>query len=58
MLFARLVPLVLCFVAVQGTIYQPDDPNLYYSPFAWHITNESAATINSASYIRFLFSGT
>ena len=38
--------------------YSPNDANLYYSPFNWHITQSSAATINSAAYVRFLFSGT
>lgn len=43
--------------SVSATTYSPDDPNLYYSPFAWHITSASAATINSGSYVKFLASG-
>ena len=29
--------------------YPASDPNLYYSPFAWHVNNGTAATINSAA---------
>jgi len=38
--------------------YYASDPSLHYSPYNWHVTNESASTINSAAYVRFLFSGT
>ena len=39
------------------TTYSPNNPAIYYSPFAWHINSSSASTINSAAYVRFLFSG-
>jgi lysophospholipase L1-like esterase len=39
------------------TTYAPNDPNLYYSPYQWLVTADSASTINSASYVRFIFSG-
>ena len=29
------------------TMYPPNDPNVYYSPFAWAVNATSAATINS-----------
>ena len=38
--------------------FAPNDANVYYSPFAWHVTINSASTINSAAYIRFMTSGT
>lgn len=44
-------------VLAAPTTYQANDKNIYYSPFAWHVTDSSASTINSASYCRFLFSG-
>ena len=48
----------LCSLVLARTaLYAPDDPNLYYSPFAWHVNASSASTINSAAYVRFLFSG-
>lgn len=40
------------------TTYPPNDPNLYFSPFAWQVTKDLAATINTGSYIKFLASGT
>ena len=44
--------------AAAPTTYAPNDRNVYYSPFAWHVNGSMAATINSAAYCRFLFSGT
>jgi lysophospholipase L1-like esterase len=41
----------------EAKVYPPDDPNLHYSPFAWQVTAKAASTINSASYVRFLASG-
>ena len=43
----------------EGTpkLYLPNDPNLYYSPFAWDVNGHAASTINSASYLKFMFSG-
>jgi len=38
-------------------MYRPDDPSLYYSPFSWQVTANTSSTINSASYLRFLASG-
>jgi len=38
-------------------VYRPNDPNIYYSPFAWHVDGNSSSTINSASYVRFMASG-
>ena len=53
-----LTCLIICIACyAHGKIYAPNDPNLYYSPFAWSVTSSAAATINSASYVRFLFSG-
>lgn len=42
----------------KPTSFPANDPNLYYSPFAWLVTPKSAATINSAAYVKFLVSGT
>jgi hypothetical protein len=53
---AAMVLLCLALSAVaaaaprsNGTTYAPDDANIYYSPFAWHVNGSSASTINSAS---------
>ena len=40
-----------------GTVYPADDPNIYYSPYNWHVSPTSAATINAGAYVRFLVSG-
>jgi len=44
-------------VAKPTTTFAPNDPNIYYSPYAWHVDSASASTINSAAYVKFLFSG-
>lgn len=49
---------LLTATGTGATVYSPNDPNVYYSPFAWNVTDTSAATINSASYVKFLVSGT
>ena len=53
----RLLAAVCALVPARAALYAPDDPSLYYSPFAWHVNASAAATINSAAYVRFLFSG-
>ena len=40
----------------ETTTYATNDPNLYYSPYQWLVTENSASTINSASSVRFMFS--
>lgn len=35
----------------------PNDTALFYSPYAWSVNATSASTINSAAYIRVLFTG-
>jgi lysophospholipase L1-like esterase len=41
----------------ETTTYATNDPNIYYSPYQWLVNENSASTINSASYVRFMFSG-
>eukprot|EP00947_MAST-08B_sp_MAST-8B-sp1_P002103 g2103.t1 len=47
--------MALASLASASVTYPPNDPNLYYSPYAWQVTESAASTINSASYLRFMF---
>lgn len=55
----KTVVLILAAVAASSATntYSPNDANLYYSPFAWQVNANSASTINSAAYVKFMFSG-
>ena len=52
-----LVIAATLIISTESKSYAVNDPNLYYSPYAWQVNDNSASTINSASYVRFLFSG-
>ena len=51
------VLLLLLLGFADATVFPPNDRNLYFSPFAWHVNASSASTINSAAYCRFMFKG-
>ena len=55
MAFALLLFPLAVSAAPSMTTHPPNDPAIYYSPFAWHVNSTSASTINSAAYCRFLF---
>ena len=54
---ARAPPAKAAAAAPLAT-FAPNDPSLYYSPYQWQVSGSAASTINSAAYVRFLFSGT
>jgi hypothetical protein len=48
-----------CAVVCQAQLrIAPNDPSIYYSPYAWAVSSLNASTINSGSYFRVLFTGT
>ena len=55
MAYALLLFPLAVSAAPSMTTHPPNDPAIYYSPFAWHVNSTSASTINSAAYCRFLF---
>ena len=46
---ALFAPLLATAAAADSTVYAANDPSIYYSPFAWQVTDTAASTINSAA---------